>query len=319
MENNSSLTKEIKKTTKIENIFYYLENFKTHVIAIVRGSYIGYIKIENINDMFTKWYLNSYSASKSYIPEKFDIINDLKYAHNKYGLNKPIEQIQSSIDNEIVILRKNAINAIDNFEEYNPIFSKVQTSLLKYKYTGSKEKYNYYLNFLSKLYSFMGGINNHLSVPPQLIKDNYIELFGTPVNTKYNFCSPFEIEKEYFGSLGSFFDFEFRPDCNYFANPPFDELIMHNMALRLIDQLDKVSNINIIVIIPKWEDFDCYNELISCKYIKDNIVVKKYDVKFYNYYSDKYVNIVDCYALFLTNIEGETNIFKNFIREWKKL
>ena len=88
MENNSSLTKEIKKTTKIENIFYYLENFKTHIITIVRGSYIGYIKIENINDMFTKWYLNSYSASKSYIPEKFDIINDLKYAHNKYGLNK---------------------------------------------------------------------------------------------------------------------------------------------------------------------------------------------------------------------------------------
>ena len=312
-----------------KNVFFYLDKFKYNVINIIYNSYNSHkkiIKIDNIIDLFIKWYLNSYSVSKSYIPDTFNILSDLEYAKNKYILNICIQDIQDKINKEILILKENiSFNTPVNIYKYYPIFSITQYNLLKKKYTGTNDTFNYHLNLLSELYSFMGGINNHLSVPPELILDDYFELFGTPINTKNNYCSPFQIEKDYFNSYGSFFDFQFFPNCTYIANPPFDETIMYNMSLYIINRLDNINNINIIIILPKWDNFKCYNELIVSKYMKNNMILKKNIIKFYNYYNDKYVNIVDCYALFLTNnsINNDTNdtnnIFTNFINKWKNI
>ena len=108
----------------------------------------------------------------------------------------------------------------------------------------------------------MGGFNNHLSVPPSLIPDDGVELFGTAVNTKMNYCSPFPIEKDFFSSKGSFFKYELSNGF-HIANPPFDETIMGAMAKRLDDQLSKQITADVVIIIPKWEKLEAFDTLLK--------------------------------------------------------
>ena len=58
--------------------------------------------------------------------------------------------------------------------------------------------------------------------------------------------------------------------------------------------------------------------MVKSKYMIDNSITKKDEGKFYNYYTDKITEVVDCYLIHLSNYE--TNIsLKEFINKWKSI
>lgn len=309
---------EVKKMISSHNMFYYLNKFKDNIIDIV-SSHTN-IKRSSIEGMFIKWYLNSVTYG-SYIPNILKIRRDLEFQskrEEKKGKKEKIniDNIINLVNEQVKILNEKVSN-VNNKYVYKNVFSNIQKELLKKKYTGNKEEFDQHRNFLSELYNFMRGFNNHLSVPPLLIDNDWIELFGTSVNTKNRYCSPFKIEKDYFGSYGSFFDFEIKAGT-YIANPPFDEEIIERMANRLIEQLgNKKDKINIIVIIPNWNDLTGYDLLVESKYvISDNIIPK--DFKFYNYYDNLLHPVVDCHIMLLSNYDSKLSL-DEFILRWERI
>jgi hypothetical protein len=104
---------------------------------------------------------------------------------------------------------------------------------LKEIFSGQPKDYPEYKSLLLSAYEFMGNLNNHLSIPPNVFKKyNIHELFGSPLNTSNPYCSPFKIEVDYFSSGGSFFDYKIKPGISV-ANPPFDEILAEKMVKRL--------------------------------------------------------------------------------------
>jgi hypothetical protein len=302
----------VKEEKKIatHNMFHYLNKFRNKVISIVESN--SDIKKSSIEGMFIKWYLNSITYG-SYIPNTFKIRRDLEFQSKRGKVN--INKILNLVDEQIKILNNETSNVNKKYS-YKNVFSDLQLKLLKKKYTGNINEFDQHLNFLSELYDFMKGFNNHLSTPPPLINNDWIELFGTPVNTKNKYCSPFKIEKDYFGSYGSFFDFNIS-DGTYIANPPFDEEIIERMAQRLIEQLSSNEKIDIIVIIPNWNDLNGYDLLVESKYLNSDRIIPKH-FKFFNYYDNSFHPVVDCHIMLLSNYNTKFSL-EEFILKWKQV
>jgi len=198
---------------------------------------------------------------------------------------------------------------------------KYQYDLLKNKFTldAGLDDYAY---ILGKLYLTLGSLTINMSVPPRLIRNGIDhELFGSPLNAVENYCSPMEIEKK-FGSSGNFFDFEFQKDKIYMANPPFDETLMKEMALRLVQE-----DINCVVVIPVWDsetqkelgekdygmDFEAFR--ILKQHAKKHMVMPKKDCVYYSYYQDRLFPVVSTHVLLL----GEWGGYDKFITDWKNM
>lgn len=82
------------------------------------------------------------------------------------------------------------------------------------------------------------------------------EMFASPFNCYFRtYCSAFYDTDAYFGSVGSFFDFEPSEDGSFECNPPFTEEVIERMADR-IDYLLTNSKfaLSFIVFIPEWLD-----------------------------------------------------------------
>lgn len=99
---------------------------------------------------------------------------------------------------------------------------------------------------LSVLTSFKEDLKNKFSVKT--------ELFGSCLNRYFdNYCSLFYDLEKYFGSLGNFFNQTFTEGL-YFANPPFDEDIMENMAEKILSSLDNTNKpLGFIITVPVWD------------------------------------------------------------------
>jgi hypothetical protein len=190
---------------------------------------------------------------------------------------------------------------------------------------------------LVNIYRFLELKNNSLSVPPHLLTDNsplkVIELFGSPLNTCTDYCSPLAIEKQ-FNSLGSFFDYKLQSGKRYIVNPPFDDLLMTRMAYRILDFINTENHqipTEFIVIIPVWDShsqkqlnmtncqmtFRCLDLLLPYVHQRDILTT---DFVFYDYSHDKYVSIIPCHILFIvTGPYSYKHHFKSFIEQWKTL
>lgn len=207
--------------------------------------------------------------------------------------------------------------------------------------------------FIAAKYNLLGGINNSLSVPDILdatvfnkyfninLRDkvakhrlDYVELFGSPLNTRTDkYCSPFIDEHELFGSMGSFFNYELVPGV-YMANPPFDNNLMLKMAERLIDQLDNATDdIFIIVTLPVWDPetqekikvknyktpFPAFDVLSKSKYLQAREVLTR-DYKYYNYFTDSYSHVTPSHLLLLSNQQiGGHDILTVIKKNWQEL
>ena len=155
---------------------------------------------------------------------------------------------------------------------------------------------------LRAFYDGLGGGSNLLSVPPG-IKEGYIELFGSPFNTDGEYCSVLALEKEYFRSLGSFFDYELVSGRNYLANPPFDELLMENMARRLDEQLAKTTDVTVVVLIPVWRKmpYTARDILNASPFRKERAELNRDTYFYYDPVSGKYASICNSFIFVLSN------------------
>ena len=84
------------------------------------------------------------------------------------------------------------------------------------------------------------------------------ECFASPLNCRYDrFCSAFPDVDSPFGSLGSFFDYDFSGGGCFQANPPFVAnfiLAMCNTINTWLGDSDKNAPLMFVVFVPHWED-----------------------------------------------------------------
>lgn len=91
------------------------------------------------------------------------------------------------------------------------------------------------------------------------------ECFASPVNCRWDrFCSAAADVDGPFGSMGSFFDF--RPSAGSFqANPPYDSGTVAKMTAHMEGLLRAAEERGLplcfVVVIPRWEDKACWQEL----------------------------------------------------------
>lgn len=181
-----------------------------------------------------------------------------------------------------------------------------------------KEDPNVYLMILLARYEACGTINNHSSVPPEVIKFSgaKTELFGSPLNTvTEQYCSPFPDIEWMFGSMGSFFTFKFSSGI-YFANPPFDEELMRRLSLRLIEVLSTNMSITVVVVIPAWDvqsqyefhgkiytykEYDALKILEGSKFLRSKEQLNYQNHKFLDYYQNEYRALANCHLIVLSN------------------
>ncbi len=82
------------------------------------------------------------------------------------------------------------------------------------------------------------------------------EMFASPFNCYFKqYCSAFYDTDCYFGSMGSFFDYEPNDHGCFQCNPPFTEEVIERLADRLDFILEKSKfGLSYFVFIPEWLD-----------------------------------------------------------------
>jgi len=164
----------------------------------------------------------------------------------------------------------------------------------------------------------LGSLMEHLSLPPHILNilGINVELFGTPMNTTLKrFCSPFYDVDHVFGSLGSFMKYEMENDTLYTFNPPYDDDLMHECAIRLINQMKNLSGVHILCLLPVWdadtqremkvpvysEDrFRALDTLCTSSYLRRKAVLEKNMYPYFNYFDSKYVSVSHTHMLVLS-------------------
>ena len=180
-------------------------------------------------------------------------------------------------------------------------------------------------------YSYMDSGNQQLAINHN-IKDLYkncgvnFELFGSAINTiSDNYCSLFYDIEKFFGSNGNFFDFEIISGV-YWCNPPYDDTIMTKTVYKLLNIIKSNRDVAFIITIPIWDlftqekiktnnidyivrnynidstendhkDFIIYSKLK--KYIKDELVIPKHRIPYFNYKKYSNINAVNTYMLII--------------------
>lgn len=174
-------------------------------------------------------------------------------------------------------------------------------------------------------YHTLNSLNNQLAITPELynklvkVAPIKAELFASALNVNSNtdmFCSLFpDIEKKC-GSKGSFFSI-IPPSGIYFANPPYDEEIMEEMAkkfhrlcqsdteqytfISLLPVWDKAGILKLKGVESKWGEFIAFKILSESPYCKKIITVEQSKAKFINYAKMEYIYPCNIYLVVLSN------------------
>lgn len=287
--------------------------------------------------------LNNKGIKKSNeLIESFDFPNVLKKVmeETKKLLNHYASDSNVSVEyiNERLVYNKDFVlplskAVIDNLDKYyNPI--------------GSVDRLSLYFCVLCR-YGLMDGKNQQLSVHPLFknqIKKIYgtdFELFGSCINrsSKY-YCSLYYDLEKHFGSQGNFFDIELSQG-NYLVNPPFDEDLMEQTMVKIIESLESEMPLSFIITIPVWDpktskelsikyktpffDMGPYKaiEIIDNhpQFIMAKHVLPKSNFPYYNMYTGKAVPAANTYVILLKNKASKvTSIgIDNIIRSMAKI
>jgi len=176
-------------------------------------------------------------------------------------------------------------------------------------------------------YQVMGAGNQQLAAPTtfkqKLAKTFHIdtELFASCINREYRtYCSIFYDLEKFFGSVGNFFDTTFKTGV-YFANPPFDETIMKNMAQHLIKCLQQTQQpLAFFVTIPVWDfvtakrlqtichttaadfgDYQVYSDLMRSAYVYRVYTMCGSDFKYIDKINNTMIPAANTYMIVLKN------------------
>jgi hypothetical protein len=278
------------------------------------------------------------------------IIRDFQLANPKIKTNLEARYIIKKL--KIVNLFKNAINKIINFQQtiknyhkINVIYENEKMFIENYdlKLDVHKELYNKLCKKLGYVdnelifililrYKSLDSSNQQLAVNPNFYIElnktlgfNF-ELFGSAINTTTDhYCSLFYDIEKYFGSKGSFFKYKLISGL-YVCNPPYDELIMKNMAKKLIKSLDEIEDpLTILVIIPCWDrNEDKYGKFHTLDLIQNSpyvVFIKKVfkrNTRFFNHLLNQTINPVDVYFILLQNKSTEVNYGNIILNSMKK-
>lgn len=197
----------------------------------------------------------------------------------------------------------------------------------------SVDMFNEYLAILVTRYITLGTTNNHCSVPPHVIEFCNIrtELFGSPLNTFADqYCSPMYDIERFFGSIGSFFDFNICSGT-YLLNPPYDELIINTSVKKIFSVLETSKEITVIIVLPIWDietqiimerrspnvEFPIISTIKENKYTRSHRVLNCNIHKFYNYYVDEFLPITDTHLFVLSNTNYNLTAYE-IAKEWEK-
>lgn len=271
---------------------------------------------------------------------------EVEYFNYSTRNNYDVTVVKDFVDKKIRLIctyKKNMYHAIIHSKVYNRLKFKLiifgkQYNIMK-DYTGDLDNLlDQYIFCLVFRYSYMDSGNQQLAIN-QHIKEMYkkcgvnFELFGSAINTiSMNYCSLFYDIEKYFGSNGNFFDIQLDSGV-YWCNPPYDDTIMTNTADKLINILKTNKEVAFIITIPIWDvytqakmktpnvdkimrnfnkdtdglqhsDFQIYSKLKP--FIKDELIIPKHRIPYFNYKKFSYINAVNTYMLIVYN-----NINKN--------
>lgn len=234
----------------------------------------------------------------------------------------------NNLDTDIkIIYDNNKLSYTYNNEQYDVICTKqIFDKLDKFYDNTYDNKLSLYFCILYR-YNIMGAKNQQLSANinfKQDIQKNMnvnCELFGSCINRLYDkFCSLYYDLEKYFGSLGNLFDLMITQGL-YFANPPFDEELMENMANHLLNMLDKTTSpLGFIITIPIWDykttmniskicktraldmgPYKCYNILKQSKYFHKEYKFCKKNFPYYNFNNDTVIEASNTYLIIIKN------------------
>jgi hypothetical protein len=272
---------------------YYLSNKK---ISLKSAEKI--IKELNLTNKFN----NSIIELRDYI--KSDKYNKSNYKINNFDLNNNIYNILITINEETY-----------NYKLHVKIVEKIINNYKKGYILNDDLKKN--IICLIIRYCTLDSENQQAAVLPELYK--YLdklyningELFASSFNSSNkNYCSIFYDLESNLGSIGNFFTINIKKGF-YTINPPFDDTIMRNMSIKLINILiNSTEEISFFITIPEWDKdeyggFDCLNILKQSGFIQYIEKIDKKRVLFYDYYENSYKNLVNVYFILIQNKKGE--------------
>lgn len=183
-------------------------------------------------------------------------------------------------------------------------------------------------------YVKIGCTNQHCSIPPNvlLFTKSKMELFGSPLNTSLiQYCSPFHDIERYFGSCGTFFNYNLAPGV-YNLDPPYDYNVMKDAMLKVVHCLNTIKDITFICCIPVWDKTsqiekgffihhaDKFEPLDIAKdsgYLKSHDILDKNEYPFYNFYLDIYIAVSNTHLLILSNDNNYQLSIQDIKDKWK--
>ena len=262
-------------------------------------------------------------------------IDQFDKVYTKLDINKPIDITYKSDTKTIIYKKKYVVKVlfIDKLDRfYNNRFS---------------NKYALYFCIFYR-YNILNADNQQLAVISNFKKDirkHYgvnIELFASCINRIYNnYGSLFYDLEKHFGSLGSFNDITPIKGL-YFANPPFDNNIMSNMATKLLACLeasDKSDNpLGFIITVPIWDGptqkkinklcktnyvsdlpYDCNSILTKSKYLYKKYIFCKNNFPYYSFIQDRNINATNTYLFIIKNslLEFDLSLFEKLLHRNK--
>jgi hypothetical protein len=358
---NNNYKYEVNTTENKYNIIHpKLEIAREKVIKIIFGKlfnickkYNSNINEDKINTYITLFCWKNLTNIDSVIPYRYD--NNYDYEQLKTDLQTL--KLDANIvlkELDIESLLKLYIDKFDRFykklDTKKKINIKVENNKIIYKqkyyveYTNKiidklnkfyDNKYNNdkYALFFCVLYRYkiLDGGNQQLAMDfnfKEDLKKNFnlnIELFGSCINRYFDsYCSLFYDVEKYFGSLGNFYDV--KPIRGlYFANPPFDEKLMSDMATKLIKYLadsekDK-EPLGFIITVPVWDaemqkkiakqcninyitdvsGYECKDIIKRSGYLYGEYVFCKNNFPYYSYAQDRYIKASNTYIFIIKN------------------
>ena len=267
----------------------------------------------DLYDIFCRWNFNALQNDSfdldTFLPTgEFVQMVDLAYYLNRFNI-KLEDTLIPFPHQEFQRILQRASRSVKDSIPSNPPCSDLQLSRLRSIYKGND--FDTDVRKLVSRYIYLGGLNNSLSTPPEVLSLFLShELFGTPLNTCCEYCSPLK-DETVFDSHGSFFSFDqYQDDVVYFANTPFDDSFCTQMTDKLLKDLER-KEFSLIVIIPVWDTiqqqkyklkdfglpFDAYNRLVTSKFFQSEIFLPKGKYPFFNYFYNKLVYISNTHML----------------------
>lgn len=315
---------KIRALSSFKNILveHLIKYFRSH--KMYNNGKLKYVRTQMYNH-FPNWFfnLNNKGQIVNFLPTgPLDIQENLDYIFRDQGLEKRNDfdtkllyfnpryirdklVTHEIVRNEYFHLVKYELNT--NHGNWKLLYiTKQQECNLRYRYNGPPEMYDQYVIIMLLRYKFLGGLNNHLSIPPVVYRGLGInmELFGSPFNVSVReYASPFHDIEKYFGSQGSFNQITLKSNRAYAANPPYDVKVVLQMSQWLNEQLGRkeLTNVVIYLTLPLWKkDFPGYQLLRDSRWFRDEAELGREDYPFLHYFRGKLIPASDTYLMIMS-------------------